>query len=134
MAVTWVLKFVRCGKESCWCGRSADGHGPYWYTAQHRGGRVRWKYVGRYRPESSFPQDAPPESYQTPVDPRFELHGKMRLDKALSILGFTVIPKRASLVARWRLLVAEHHPDRGGSTAVCAAINAANSFLRPYTS
>jgi hypothetical protein len=134
VAETWVLRFIRCGKDGCWCSRSPDGHGPYWYTASHRKGKVVWHYVGRRRPEASWPTEPAQPSYQPPIDPRFKLHGKMTLDKALSILGFTVIPRLLTMRDRWRSLVGQHHPDRGGNTAVCAAINAAYSFLQRYAS
>ncbi len=39
-------QWVRCGRESCRCGRGSP-HGPYFYRFWREGGRLRKQYVRR---------------------------------------------------------------------------------------
>lgn len=43
-------RYVRCGREKCWCGGKMDtgkpGHGPYWYLCGSQNGRWRKIYLG----------------------------------------------------------------------------------------
>jgi curved DNA-binding protein CbpA len=54
----------------------------------------------------------------------------MSMAIAFRIFGVTQRPNRATLIARYRVLALEHHPDRGGDTTVMAAINAAYAYLQ----
>lgn len=72
------------------------------------------------------------ESYRAPEpESRWTLRGKMTLKTALRIFAITRVTTAADLRSRWYALVLEHHPDRGGDTAICQAINAAYQFLKP---
>lgn len=42
-AVVYQLEKVRCGKGAC----KSCPHGPYWYSYQRDGGRLKSKYVGK---------------------------------------------------------------------------------------
>jgi hypothetical protein len=124
---TYRLRYVRCGKRDCHC-EDGIGHGPYWYGYEHRGGRVYSRYFGK-RPTSTFsyPGVGPSEP---PKSDRFTFMGRMTMQSALRIFGLTQRPNRETLVARYRVLAMEHHPDHGGETSVMAAINAAYGYLR----
>lgn len=41
--IAYQLEKVRCGKEGC----GKCPHGPYWYSYQRQGGKVKSKYVGK---------------------------------------------------------------------------------------
>lgn len=136
---TFRLEYVRCGKGRCWCSGASNGrgHGPYWYAYRREKGSVRKRYVGKTRqgPEQDAkwkrPHDADPGRSARAEEPadRWAYEGRMTLRAALRIMAFASTPALAELKARRRRLVAEHHPDVGGSTAVCQAINAAYDFL-----
>lgn len=124
---TYRLRYVRCGKIGCHC-EVSDGHGPYWYGYEHRGQRVYSRYFGK-RPTSTFdyPGTGPAEP---PKSDRFTFRGKMTIQAALRIFALSIRPNKETLIARYRVLAMEHHPDRGGDTAIMAAINAAYAYLR----
>src|SRR5438067_904686 len=133
---TYRLRYVKCGKHGCWCSSAAygttwadSGHGPYWYGYEHRGGRVYSRYFGK-RPSSTFVPPPPEDrTYDPPpVDGRWDYHGRMDLRTALRIFGVTQVPNRQTLVAHYRVLANEHHPDHGGSNSIMAAINAAYAY------
>lgn len=44
--ITYQLEMVRCGKKSC----ETCPHGPYWYSYQREGKKVKSKYVGKEIP------------------------------------------------------------------------------------
>jgi hypothetical protein len=48
-AIVFQHERVRCGKHGCRC---AEGklHGPYWYSYQRDGGKVKSRYVGKKLP------------------------------------------------------------------------------------
>jgi hypothetical protein len=48
-AIVFQKEWVRCGKHGCRC---AEGklHGPYWYSYQREGGKVKSRYVGKKLP------------------------------------------------------------------------------------
>lgn len=124
---TYRLRYVRCGKLSCHC-TSGLGHGPYWYGYEHRGERVYSRYFGK-RPTTSFDYASNGPSEPNPQD-RWAFAGRMTYQAACRIFGLTQRPNKETLTARYRVLAMEHHPDRGGDTAVMAAINAAYAYLR----
>lgn len=128
MAYSYQLRYVRCGKPGCGPCAGGVGHGPYWYGYERRGARVHSKYFGRLPPDAVFAKQAK----APPVDPRWKYNGRMDLKTAMRILGFIVLPSPKLCQLRWRDLVGTHHPDRGGETAVCAAINAAYDYLKKY--
>jgi hypothetical protein len=122
---TYQLRYVRCGKPNC---RSCP-HGPYWYKAQHRGDRVYWRYVGKMRDDDA--RRAFAESpREEPREQRWSFTGRMNAATAMRIMGFSSWPTADELKQRWRVLMAQHHPDRGGSTEIAAAINAARDYLQ----
>jgi len=124
---TYRLRYVRCGKPNCKCGYGQE-HGPYWYGYEHRGDRVYSRYFGK-RPTSTFDYVA-----EGPAEPngneRWAFTGRMTYSTALRIFGLTQRPNHDTLVARYRILALEHHPDRGGTTEIMAAINVAYAYLR----
>ncbi len=85
------------------------------------------KYFGK-RPTSTFTM--PGGGAAPPVDSRWQLEGKMTLRTALRIFGLDKTPNRATLLARMRVLMLEHHPDRGGEQRIAAAIGAAYNYLK----
>lgn len=133
MAWSYRLRYIRCGKKGCTVCAEEPAHGPYWYAYAREGGRFRHRYVGRTREvEDAFherPIPPPP-----PKDKRFEFHGKMDKRIAYRIFALTNRPPTREITTMWRKLVWDNHPDRGGDTRVCAAINAAYEFLKknPY--
>jgi DnaJ-domain-containing protein 1 len=58
-----------------------------------------------------------------------ELFGAPSLDKHLETLGFTKLPSKAELRKRYRELMLDNHPDRGGCTKQAAEINEAYTKL-----
>ena len=132
---TYQLKYVRCGKPRCRCATGL-GHGPYWYRARHDRAGVHWRYVGKIREHhrASWEQQARAEGATAfaGATGRWAFTGRMTEPTALRILAFDRLPTAAALKARWRELVTMHHPDRGGSAAVCAAINAAYTWAKGY--
>jgi hypothetical protein len=48
-AIVFQHEKVRCGKHGCKCAEG-DLHGPYWYSYQRDGGKVKSKYVGKKLP------------------------------------------------------------------------------------
>lgn len=125
---TFELRYVRCGKAPCFNCDFGYGHGPYWYAYKRVNGRVKSYYVGKREPASweAIPADQP----EPTVDPRWVFKGRMDGRSALRILGFTSWPEQAVLRKRWAALVSQHHPDRGGNTKICAAINVAYEYLK----
>lgn len=86
------------------------------------------KYFGK-RPTSTFDYKVSGPA-EPPKTDRWAFHGRMDLRTALRIFALTQRPNRETLVARYRVLANEHHPDHGGSTQVMAAINAAYAYLK----
>jgi IS1 family transposase len=128
MAWTYRLRYVRCGKANCGTCAGGFGHGPYWYGYEHKNGKVRSKYFGA-RPTSTF--DSSSLGSEPTTNPRWEFKGRMDYKTAMRIMGFAKSPSSQALTQRWRQLVSEHHPDVGGDTRICAAINVAYSYVRP---
>lgn len=69
---------------------------------------------------------------------RESFESKMGLDEAqkiiknndpLIVLGFSQMPDLSELKTRYRKLVMENHPDKGGSTILCKKIIAAFTVL-----
>lgn len=44
---TLQVKFIRCGKTNCYCSKTGERHGPYYYLERRVYGKVRTVYVGR---------------------------------------------------------------------------------------
>jgi hypothetical protein len=130
---TYRLRYVRCGKEGCHCNYDA-GHGPYWYAYRHRQGRMYHRYCGKnpfYGRGGPTPEPEPAYAHAEPSrEDRWRFNGRMDLKTALRIMAFSSPPGPDELLKRWRVLIGEHHPDRGGETRVAAAINAAYAYLR----
>lgn len=124
---TYQLRYVRCGKPACQACVVGFGHGPYWYAYRRDGGRVRSRYVGKNLPTEAFANQPAPKP---DIDERWVFRGRMDGKTALRILGFASWPTPADAQKRWRQLVYMHHPDRGGDSRICAAINVAYGYVR----
>lgn len=119
----------------------------YWYAYRRVDGKLRKKYLGEtskvnlalletvarafvasseFEPATSKQQSQPP-----PRRPVF--HFAKTLESALSIFGFASIPTKGALVTRYRELVKQHHPDKGGLHQDMVAINLSYDLLKRYT-
>ena len=122
------LEFVRCGKSKCHCMKGSIGHGPYWYAYRHDKKGMHKRYVGKLKPGDYERQED--KTRPEPANDRFKYDGRpMDLRTALRIFGFESMQTQQHIKTRYRSLMWEHHPDRGGSNDVCAAINAAYEYL-----
>lgn len=46
--VSMRLRYVKCGKDTCWCASAGKGHGPYWYAEwRTMDGKKHSRYVGK---------------------------------------------------------------------------------------
>ena len=125
---TYRLEFVRCGKPNCKCSRGAP-HGPYWYAYRHDKKGMHKRYVGKMRFDTSYDQPQRPDP-TTEHNTRFAHDGRrMTLPAALRIFAFPFPQTHQATKQRYRTLMWEHHPDRGGDAKVCEAINAAYEYL-----
>lgn len=124
---TFQLRYIRCGKARCRCAGGGPGHGPYWYGFRHQGERVYSRYFGKRDPRTIHDDPKAPEPE---VSSRWRFDGRMTFAAALRILGFSRQPERVDLRTRYRTLMHENHPDKGGDTAVAAAIVAAYTYLK----
>jgi hypothetical protein len=129
MNETWSYRcqYIRCGKGGC----SKCPHGPYWYGFRSEKGKTRSKYFGKKDPrgESSERINAPTtEAFKHPW-------GKILSARTASaeiageILGVFMTKNKDLVHKRYRELVREHHPDRGGDHDVFVLIGAAYSYL-----
>lgn len=46
-AGTLQVKFIRCGKPNCYCSKTGERHGPYYYLERRVCGKVKTVYIGR---------------------------------------------------------------------------------------
>lgn len=124
-------EYVRCGNPRC----KSCPHGPYWYGYREAKGKTRKRYFGKQHPGATdkHPKTDPtPE--EDPLPPGWDAIFNRRgasTELALKIIGHAqTIPTKASLASAFRKASLLHHPDRGGSSRMMAAINAAESYLR----
>src|SRR5262249_11520552 len=107
----------------------------YWYAYKRVNGKVRKKYFGDLR-KLDFPtlealacSFVEPET-EPPPPPRQPIFKFAKtLDSALGIYGFPSVPNKKSLIARYRELSLQHHPDRGGLHEDMVAVNLAYDYL-----
>lgn len=125
---TFQQEYVRCGKKSCKC----CPHGPYWYSYQHVGGKMRKRYHGKHHPYAK--QERPQAATAAPTDPRDAIFNKRTATPQLArqILGIGNHWTIADAKKRYRELVLQHHPDRGGDEHECRLVTAAWTFLESY--
>jgi len=88
-------------------------------------------YCGSRPTTADWDYDVPKKKPTAQETSRWTFRGKMTLATAQRIFGFSGSLTAQELLARWRHLIWEHHPDHGGDTDIAAAINAAYSFLKP---
>jgi hypothetical protein len=120
------LRFIKCGKPNCRCA-SGQGHGPYWYACYHDAKGWHERYIGKVQENQMHDEPAPPPE----MDPRWLFDSRrMSFNAALRIMAFATLPSVDALQRRYRSLVFQHHPDKGGNGSICAAINAAYEYLR----
>lgn len=118
--------------------------GAYWYAYRRVTGKLRKKYLGESskvnfalleavaRAFVASPEFEPQGSQPPPRMPMFQF--AKTLESALSIFGFVSIPTKPALLARYRELVKQHHPDRGGLHEDMVAVNLAHEWLKRYVS
>lgn len=123
---TWQREYVRCGKRRC----KTCPHGPYWYGYWKENGRTKSKYGGKVHPVSGERADAPTEK----EDPREKIFNKDTASRklALRIMGLSDQVSEANIKARYKVLVKELHPDRGGHTKEMQYVVAAFSYLKAF--
>lgn len=118
---TYRYEYVKCGKKTC----RRCPHGPYWYAYWREGGFLRKRYIGKTRPDKVL------EDVGTVGHPHDQIFNRRTATVALAVQimgldnGFT----KADLVARYRKLAWECHPDREGDAQRMRHVNAAYSFL-----
>jgi hypothetical protein len=117
----------------------------YWYAYKRVNGKLQKRYLG----ESSHitltqledvahsfvraPEPKPHKQEQPQPPPRKPTFTFTRsLPSALSIFGFSDIPTKAVLIARYRALSKQHHPDIGGLHQDMVAINLAYDYLKRF--
>jgi len=86
-----------------------------------------WRYVGKLRPGQVHDDPKAPEPE---VSNRWKFDGRMTWAAALRILGFGSRPTTDELRTRYRTLMHQHHPDKGGDTGIAAAIIAAYGYVK----
>lgn len=119
----------------------------YWVAYKRVDGKLRKKYLGdgskitltqleelaRSFVQAPEPEPARQEQPRTPPrKPTFTF--TKSLPGALDIFGFPDLPTKAALIARYRALSKQHHPDTGGLHQDMVAINLAYDYLKRYVS
>jgi hypothetical protein len=117
----------------------------YWCAYCRVSGKLHKKYIGKTskvtlalleataRAFVTPPKPEPPPQQQPP--PRTPVfHFTKTLASALTIFSFPVVPTKAALITRYRELVKQHHPDKGGLHQDMVAVNLAYELLKRYTS
>lgn len=125
-AEEWTLEaqWVRCGKHRC----KTCPHGPYWYGFQHKGGKMKSKYLGRLAPweREGFLSRADAERLRMTMRP-------LALDEQIARQILSVSPRAAEhgcyLAAVALLLAIDERGSKGGS-ADRIRIRAAFNWLR----
>ncbi len=110
----------------------------YWYAYKRVDGKLHKKYLGDADKITltqletlarSFVEAPDPEPVKLPT-----LKFTDSLPSALTIFGFPAIPTKATLITKYRALVKQHHPDKGGLHLNMVAINLAYDYLKRYVS
>jgi hypothetical protein len=115
----------------------------YWVAYKRVDGKLQKKYLGEASKITltqleavarSFVQAPEPEPVKPPLPRIPALKFTNSLPSALSIFGFPAIPTKATLITKYRALVKQHHPDKGGLHLNMVAINLAYDYLKRYVS
>lgn len=120
----------------------------YWYAYRRVEGKLRKKYLGENSKVTLARLESVARSFTASPEPEPTAHHEQHappprqpvfcftktLESALSIFGFSSIPTRTKLTARYRELVKQHHPDKGGLHQDMVAINLAYDLLKRYVS
>jgi hypothetical protein len=114
-------EYVRCGKAGC----RRCPHGPYWYEYWWESGKTKKRYHGRVDPRSEDSYS----SHEVRLDAIFNQR-TASADLAREILGVTSLDTREVVLATYRRLSLDTHPDRGGDRHQFARVSAAWSYLR----
>lgn len=117
--------------------------GTYWYAYKRVDTRLHKKYLGAddkltlarlemvARSFVIAPSPKPePEPVRQPPPRRPTFIFTNTRASALAIFGCTILPTRATLLARYRALVKQYHPDVGGLHQDMVAINLAYEYLK----
>lgn len=121
--------------------------GMYWYAYKRVGTKVHKKYLGagdkltlarleavaRAFIVAPTPEPEPEPVRQPPPAPRRPtfIFTNTRAS-ALAIFGCATLPTKAVLLARYRTLSKQYHPDAGGLHQDMVAINLAYDYLKRY--
>ncbi|MGH2507902.1 MAG: J domain-containing protein [Ktedonobacteraceae bacterium] len=119
----------------------------YWYAYRRVNGKLRKKYMGdackvtlvlleaiaRAFIAPPEPEPSPRQEPQPP--PRVPVfHFTNTLKSALTIFGLSSVPTKMVLLSKYRVLVKQHHPDKGGLHRDMVAINLAYDLLKRWMS
>src|SRR5437764_4658520 len=116
----------------------------YWYAYKRVDGKLQKKYLGDgnkitltmleavARSFVATPEPEPAQEQPPSRKPMFKFTNS--LPSALSIFGFPALPTKATLTNKYRELVKQHHPDKGGLHLDMVAINLAYEYLKRYVS
>lgn len=118
----------------------------YWYAYKRVDGKLKKKYLGeaskitltmlasvaRSFVEAPEPEPVKQQASMPPRKPTFIF--SKNLPSALAIFGFPDIPPKAALLARYRALSKQHHPDTGGLHEDMVAVNLAYDYLKKFFS
>jgi hypothetical protein len=116
----------------------------YWCAYRRVNGKLHKKYIGgaqkvtldlleaTARAFMVSPEAEPSSPYEQPkAPPRLPVfHFTKTLPSALTIFGFAMIPTRTALINRYRELVKQYHPDKGGLHQDMVAVNLAYDLLK----
>jgi hypothetical protein len=114
----------------------------YWYAYKHVNGKLCKKYLGETSKLDLQILETVAQHFvelvqATQTQPRVPPHKPTlaftrTLESALKIYGFPSIPSRRQLLARYRELSKQHHPDAGGSHENMVAVNLAYEYLKRF--
>lgn len=116
----------------------------YWVAYKRVEGKLKKKYLGDgnkitltqleavARSFVEAPEPVKQQPQTPPCKPTFTFTNS--LPSALFIFGFPAIPTKATLTNKYRALVKQYHPDKGGLHQDMVAINLAYDYLKRYVS
>lgn len=120
-------EWVKCGKAGC---RSCP-HGPYWYSYWSEGGKTRKRYHGKGDPRAKGKDKTAPPPKPDPLDDVF-FASRINSDLCYQILGMNYGCPWEEVKKRYRALIMEHHPDKGGDEKMAMRINSAFGYLKRF--
>lgn len=121
-------QYVNCGKSGC----RRCPHGPYWYGFWREGKRMKSRYFGKKDPRERRQEQV--EAGASDFHPNDLILSKRTasLSLAMDILGVGLLCPLLLVVKRYRSLMLQHHPDRGGDLRQAVWINAAFDYIRNH--